>query len=122
MKRSKEHFFGKKNIIFLLPNIQITQLLFRKLETSPEGFSNLSDLVEMLLSISVESKNEKQLSEDAPPETQSNIQNELKQLEQIKMCKICCQGDACIVFSSCGHLCCCETCGNQVEKCPLVMF
>ena len=94
-------------------------LTFRKLETSPEGFSNLSDLVEMLLSISEEDTNEQKFAEDVPSETQPKTQNELKRLEQLKLCKMCGQRDACVVFSSCGDLCCCETCGNQVEKCPL---
>jgi len=35
------------------------------------------------------------------------------------VCKICEEFQINVVFIPCGHLCCCETCGNKVQLCPV---
>ncbi|XP_059145219.1 uncharacterized protein LOC131932339 [Physella acuta] len=33
-------------------------------------------------------------------------------------CKICCEEEADTTFLPCGHLCCCSTCGFDIDNCP----
>lgn len=34
-------------------------------------------------------------------------------------CVVCLDADLDLVFSPCGHMCCCHTCGERLTKCPI---
>ena len=62
--------------------------------------------------------NAEQESKTNPEEPASSGQTELKQLVELRKCKVCHKEDACMVFVPCGHLACCVECGNKVNRCP----
>jgi hypothetical protein len=48
-----------------------------------------------------------------------DISAENRQLKDQKMCKICYDNDANIVFLPCGHLVVCEDCSSSIRECPV---
>ncbi|XP_064643940.1 death-associated inhibitor of apoptosis 1-like [Lineus longissimus] len=47
------------------------------------------------------------------------LEKENRELKDKKMCKICYERDANIVFIPCGHLVVCENCNIRINECPL---
>ena len=56
-----------------------------------------------------------ELSEDKDEE----LRREIQQLRDERICKICLEMEASIVFLPCGHLSCCSTCAPSLTKCPV---
>ncbi|XP_019637555.1 PREDICTED: uncharacterized protein LOC109479927 [Branchiostoma belcheri] len=52
-------------------------------------------------------------------ETVSSLEKELDRLREERMCKICMEEDAVIVFLPCGHLAVCQTCSATLHNCPI---
>lgn len=78
----------------------------------------------MILSISTDDQKKllgESLSENISSISKSNksLQNEIRQLEEAKQCRLCQEFDACMVLTPCCHLCCCENCVSVVKKCPI---
>ena len=47
------------------------------------------------------------------------VEREIKRLREEKMCKICLDADAAVVFDPCGHLTTCTGCSSSLTKCPI---
>ena len=56
-------------------------------------------------------------SDDFP--TISQLQLEIKRLNEEKRCKICLDNDSEIVFRPCGHFASCNTCAISLKNCPM---
>ena len=55
--------------------------------------------------------------EDKQKEKESNDKDEDE--DDSKKCVICLEEDKCILLMPCKHVCCCEGCSNDVNKCPI---
>ncbi|XP_062510522.1 uncharacterized protein LOC134186550 [Corticium candelabrum] len=45
--------------------------------------------------------------------------DELRELQQRKLCKVCFDEEINIIFLDCGHLVCCDVCADRVVDCPI---
>lgn len=54
----------------------------------------------------------------APPDTQ-DMHHELKQLQESRLCKICMEKEATILFMPCAHILCCQKCADNAHECPV---
>lgn len=48
-----------------------------------------------------------------------DAKGKLEELAEDKLCDVCMDGDKCIMFELCRHVCVCEACAPMVDKCPL---
>ncbi|XP_062510627.1 E3 ubiquitin-protein ligase XIAP-like [Corticium candelabrum] len=67
----------------------------------------------------VVSHNLQSVQPTAPPNNTLDASHELKQLQESRMCKICMKKEAVVLFLPCGHILCCQECGDSVSKCPI---
>lgn len=44
---------------------------------------------------------------------------ENENLKEQRLCKICLDEDAGVLFEPCGHICCCTSCGVPLQQCPI---
>ena len=51
--------------------------------------------------------------------TISQLQKEIKRLNEEKLCKICLDKESDIVFRPCGHFASCNTCAISLKNCPM---
>lgn len=51
----------------------------------------------------------------------TELQKELRKIQESVLCKICFKNNSCIVLNPCSHMCTCTTCINQItnKKCPI---
>ncbi len=51
----------------------------------------------------------------------SELQKELRKMQESVLCKICFKNNSCIVLNPCSHMCTCSTCIKQItnKKCPI---
>jgi len=67
-----------------------------------------------------------QIKEQEPMETSANenmsaedVKQKLQNLKDEKLCKVCLDKDADVVFIPCGHICCCMECTEALRQCPI---
>lgn len=87
-----------------------------------ESFSRAGDLVESLVNHEDNEDFEIEPSpkEETPTkETILSAADEVKRLEQEKLCKICHSSEIQVLFLPCGHLVSCANCSSSVCMCPL---
>ena len=51
--------------------------------------------------------------------TEKNLLEETQRLREERICKVCLDEIACIVFLKCGHLVCCSSCAPAMRQCPI---
>lgn len=49
----------------------------------------------------------------------NEILRENQNLKEQRLCKICLDEDAGVLFEPCGHICCCASCGVPLQQCPI---
>lgn len=49
----------------------------------------------------------------------NELLTEIQDLKEQKLCKICLDEDAGVLFEPCGHICCCTSCGVSLQQCPI---
>lgn len=49
----------------------------------------------------------------------NEILRENENLKEQRLCKICLDDDAGVLFEPCGHICCCSSCGVPLQQCPI---
>lgn len=49
----------------------------------------------------------------------NEILRENENLKEQRLCKICLDEDAGVLFEPCGHICCCTSCGVPLQQCPI---
>lgn len=52
-------------------------------------------------------------------ETQLSTEEQLRRLQEERMCKVCMDRDVSVVFVPCGHLVACEACALNLRLCPI---
>ncbi|KAF2978356.1 hypothetical protein EK904_004388 [Melospiza melodia maxima] len=53
------------------------------------------------------------------PESQLSTEEQLRRLQEERMCKVCMDRDVSVVFVPCGHLVACEACALNLRLCPI---
>ncbi|XP_076811411.1 baculoviral IAP repeat-containing protein 7-like isoform X2 [Clavelina lepadiformis] len=106
--------------------------LKRKYEATGNGFSSLEIFVESILAMEEESasnRSEEGRSTSATAEatpttsasdlsTTSGLQ-EIRRLQEERMCKVCGNEQAIVVLIPCGHIACCVGCAENASTCPI---
>ncbi|CAK8695782.1 unnamed protein product [Clavelina lepadiformis] len=104
----------------------IREALKIKYERTGRGFSNLEGLLEKILP----ETNEQLITSPLPSSsitpatsasslaTVSGLQ-EIRRLEQERLCKKCGKEQASVVLIPCGHIACCVACAENLETCPI---
>ncbi|CAK8683577.1 unnamed protein product [Clavelina lepadiformis] len=103
-----------------------------KYETTGNGFSRLEIFVESILAMEEEfasnrSKDEGSASatkKETPSTSFSNMSTtselqEIRRLQEERMCKICGNEQASVVLIPCGHIACCVGCAENASICPI---
>nr|XP_006115453.1 E3 ubiquitin-protein ligase XIAP [Pelodiscus sinensis]XP_006115454.1 E3 ubiquitin-protein ligase XIAP [Pelodiscus sinensis]XP_006115455.1 E3 ubiquitin-protein ligase XIAP [Pelodiscus sinensis] len=97
---------------------EIKNIMEKKLQTSGENYGSLEVLITDLLNAQKENVHE-EVSSECPPEKDLSTEEQLRRLQEEKLCKICMDKDISIVFIPCGHLVACKECAEALNKCPL---
>ena len=48
-----------------------------------------------------------------------SYEKRVQELEEQRVCKVCLDKEANVVFVPCGHLCTCMDCAGSLTKCPI---
>uniref|UniRef100_A0A8C3MES6 RING-type E3 ubiquitin transferase n=1 Tax=Geospiza parvula TaxID=87175 RepID=A0A8C3MES6_GEOPR len=59
------------------------------------------------------------ISDLLQPESQLSTEEQLRRLQEERMCKVCMDRDVSVVFVPCGHLVACEECALNLRLCPI---
>jgi len=105
---------------------QIRAAFKRKLQASNKSFAGLGDLVDSIVSHQGPVESESDSDAEEPGSTSHgnssqplSAREEVRRLEEERICKICKEGDVEVVFLPCGHLVSCMRCSSNVTHCPL---
>ncbi|CAK8686351.1 unnamed protein product [Clavelina lepadiformis] len=103
----------------------------RKYEGTGNGFSRLETLVESILVIEEESASNRSeegrssaTAQETPSTSASNLSTisgfqEIRRLQEERMCKVCGNEQASVVLIPCGHIACCVGCAENASTCPI---
>jgi len=105
---------------------QVKAAYIRKLE-SGSSFRSFEELVECILTFCQDVSSEDEDDDDKEPTTNTpsssqatlSPNEEVKRLEEEKLCKICRERNFEVVFLPCGHLASCTQCSPNVTHCPI---
>ncbi|XP_036595811.1 E3 ubiquitin-protein ligase XIAP [Trichosurus vulpecula] len=97
---------------------EIKKIMGEKIKSSGNNYKSLEVLVADLVSTQKESTQE---GESSPTSSQKEISTEeqLRRLQEEKLCKICMDEHIAVVFIPCGHLVTCQLCAEAIDKCPM---
>ncbi|XP_076810246.1 baculoviral IAP repeat-containing protein 2-like [Clavelina lepadiformis] len=104
----------------------IRAALNKKYERTDRGFLSLEDLLEGILAeTNAQHHTTSSSSSSITPATSasslttvSGLQ-EIRRLEQERLCKKCGKEQASVVLIPCGHIACCVACAENLETCPI---
>ncbi|XP_076799944.1 baculoviral IAP repeat-containing protein 7-like isoform X2 [Clavelina lepadiformis] len=104
----------------------------RKYEGTGNGFSRLEILVESILAMEEESASNRSkegrstfaTAQATPSTSASNLfttsgLQEIRCLQEERMCKVCGNEQASVVLIPCGHIACCVGCAENASTCPI---
>ena len=93
------------------------------------SFCRLGDLIESIVNFQGDGENDIESSDEEMETSESTgisetpsvstPQEEIRKLEEERLCKICRQEDVQVVFLPCGHLASCVKCSASASQCPL---
>ncbi|XP_074863529.1 E3 ubiquitin-protein ligase XIAP [Carettochelys insculpta] len=97
---------------------EIKNIMEKKLQTSGENYGCVDVLVTDLINAQKESVCE-EVSSECSQQKELSTEEQLRRLQEEKLCKICMDKDISVVFIPCGHLVACKECAEAVDKCPV---
>ncbi|XP_051825215.1 E3 ubiquitin-protein ligase XIAP [Antechinus flavipes] len=94
---------------------EVTKTMEEKVKATGNNYQSLEVLVADLVSA------EEARTRGASSSSQKEISTEeqLRRLQEEKLCKICMDENIAIVFIPCGHLVTCKSCAEAIDKCPM---
>ncbi|XP_062934844.1 E3 ubiquitin-protein ligase XIAP-like [Cynocephalus volans] len=95
----------------------IKKIMEEKIQLSGSNYKSLEVLVADLVSAQKDSAEDE--SSQTSLQKEINIEEQLRCLQEEKLCKICMERSIAVVFIPCGHLVTCERCAEAIEKCPM---
>uniref|UniRef100_A0ACB8FXH2 Uncharacterized protein n=2 Tax=Sphaerodactylus townsendi TaxID=933632 RepID=A0ACB8FXH2_9SAUR len=96
---------------------EIRKAMERKRHLSIEHYTSVEALVADL--INAQRENICSPSNESTFQKGLSIEEQLRRLQEEKLCKICMDKTISVVLIPCGHLVTCQDCAEAVEKCPL---
>ncbi|XP_044538612.1 E3 ubiquitin-protein ligase XIAP isoform X1 [Gracilinanus agilis] len=98
--------------------LEIKKIMREKIQSSGNNYTSLELLVADLVSAQKESSQD---GESSPTLSEKEISTEeqLRRLQEEKLCKICMDENIAVVFIPCGHLVSCQLCAEAIDKCPM---
>jgi len=98
--------------------VQVTKAVMIRLNDYGRGFAKVATLVNELLSEPAESSEMLSSDEETEPLKEKDPREEWHQLITKMHCRLCKEKKAMTLLLPCGHLCVCEECAAQADKCP----
>ncbi|XP_006885122.1 PREDICTED: E3 ubiquitin-protein ligase XIAP-like [Elephantulus edwardii] len=95
----------------------IKKIMEEKIQTSGNNYKSLEVLVADLVSAQKDSAQDE--SSQTSLQKEISTEEQLRLLQEEKLCKICMDRNIAIVFIPCGHLVTCKQCAEAVDKCPM---
>ncbi|ELW66606.1 Baculoviral IAP repeat-containing protein 4 [Tupaia chinensis] len=95
----------------------IKKIMEEKTQSSGSNYKSLEVLVADLVSAQKDSTQDE--SSQTSLQKENTIEEQLRSLQEEKLCKICMDRNIAIVFIPCGHLVTCKQCAEEVDKCPM---
>ena len=103
------------------------RVIFRKIESSSCSFATFEEMVNSVLNINedVSSESDSDAEEmfmTSLNDTSSSMlsaREQVRQLEEEKICKICGNNEVQVVFLPCAHLATCTECSAAARQCPI---
>ncbi|XP_010608250.1 E3 ubiquitin-protein ligase XIAP isoform X1 [Fukomys damarensis] len=95
----------------------IKKIMEEKTQTSGSNYVSLEVLVADL--VSAQKDNTQDESSQTSLQKEISTEEQLRRLQEEKLCKICMDRNIAIVFIPCGHLVTCKECAEAVDKCPM---
>ncbi|MEE6496962.1 hypothetical protein FKM82_002546 [Ascaphus truei] len=95
---------------------EIKNIMGKKLKSTGANYTSLDLLVSDLLNAQAA---QVENGEEKPKENESSVEEQLRQLQEEKICKVCMDNVVSIVFIPCGHLVACTECAEAMNKCPI---
>ncbi|XP_020832027.1 E3 ubiquitin-protein ligase XIAP [Phascolarctos cinereus] len=97
---------------------EIKRIVGEKIKSSGNDYKSLEGLVADLVIAQKESAQEGAASAVAMQKDVST-EEQLRYLQEEKLCKICMDENIAVVFIPCGHLVTCQMCAEAINKCPM---
>ncbi|XP_004837139.1 baculoviral IAP repeat-containing protein 8-like [Heterocephalus glaber] len=95
----------------------IKKLMEEKFQTFGSNCVSLEVLVADL--VSAQKDNTQDESSQTSLQKEISTEEQLRRLQEEKLCKICMDRNIAVVFIPCGHLVTCKQCAEAVDKCPM---
>ncbi|XP_055981691.1 E3 ubiquitin-protein ligase XIAP [Sorex fumeus] len=95
----------------------IKKIMEKKIQTSGNNYKSLEILVADL--VSAQKENVQEESSQTSLQKDISTEEQLRLLQEEKLCKICMDRNISIAFIPCGHLVTCKQCAEAVDKCPM---
>lgn len=95
----------------------IKKKMEEKIQTSGSNYKSLEVLVADLVSAQKDSTQHE--SSQTSLQKEISAEEQLRLLQEEKLCKICMDRNIAVAFIPCGHLVTCKQCAEAVDKCPM---
>uniref|UniRef100_A0A8D2H3Z9 E3 ubiquitin-protein ligase XIAP n=1 Tax=Urocitellus parryii TaxID=9999 RepID=A0A8D2H3Z9_UROPR len=95
----------------------IKKIMEEKIQTSGSNYISLEVLIADL--VSAQKENTQDESSQMSLQKDISTEEQLRRLQEEKLCKICMDRNIAVVFIPCGHLVTCKQCAEAVDKCPM---
>lgn len=95
----------------------IKKIIEEKIQTSGSNYKSLEVLVADL--VNAQKDNTHDESSQTSLQKEISTEEQLRLLQEEKLCKICMDRNIAVVFIPCGHLVTCKQCAEAVDKCPM---
>ncbi|XP_014400436.1 PREDICTED: E3 ubiquitin-protein ligase XIAP isoform X2 [Myotis brandtii] len=95
----------------------IKKKMEEKIQTSGSNYKSLEVLVADLVSAQKDSTEDE--SSQTSLQKEISAEEQLRLLQEEKLCKICMDRNIAVAFIPCGHLVTCKQCAEAVDKCPM---
>ena len=85
-----------------------------------KGHKNFTEFLEVLIQVATsEAPPNNSPIPSAPPPESMNIDDEMAQVRESRLCKICMERQADVLFLPCAQILCCHVCAETVRECPI---
>ncbi|XP_078482807.1 baculoviral IAP repeat-containing protein 7-A [Ciona intestinalis] len=104
---------------------QIRSAFTKSFEVSDKTCEDMDELLDIIMNlpnddpVQVRDLNGRTTSYQSSSIASLSRAEEIRAIEESKICKVCRNANACIVLLPCGHLSVCQGCSINIERCPI---
>ncbi|KAF6391055.1 X-linked inhibitor of apoptosis [Rhinolophus ferrumequinum] len=95
----------------------IKKIMVERIQKSGSNYKSVEVLVADL--VNAQKDNTRDESSQTSFQKEISTEEQLRLLQEEKLCKICMDRNIAVVFIPCGHLVTCKQCAEAVDKCPM---